>query len=275
MSVRVRRTARSGRLRGVFALAIIIAGMTSAPATLAVDCSKTTCPIVQGAGSTWSQIAVDQWRADVSPLRPADQLPGRRSSTGRRKFYAARSGPGRLRGLGDPVRRPGARRAAIEGQGRVRIPADRRRRDVVHVQPQRRRRAADHDPAAVVARRWPGSSPATIKKWNDPPSVCENPGLDLAGPADHARRPIRRIGDDGAVHRVHGEVRARQVVRVREANSIAARTRPNYPSVLGSVRRSPDRTASRTTSTASRRDRARSPTSRPGTRSSADVRSRS
>ena len=55
---------------------------------------------INGAGSTWSQIAVDQWRADVARQGLSVNYQGVGSTPGRQLLLP---GPGRLRRLGDPV----------------------------------------------------------------------------------------------------------------------------------------------------------------------------
>ena len=89
----------------------------------------------------------------------------------------------------------------------VRLPADRGRRHVVHVQPDRRR-AAGPRPPALGAPRWPRSSPA------DHP--LERPGDRRTTTAAAARHPdhpggaLRRRRRLGAVHAVHGAARRRR-----------------------------------------------------------------
>jgi phosphate transport system substrate-binding protein len=60
-------------------IAVLATGALVAPGAMAV-----TSAVVEGAGSTWSQVAVDQWRADVkSRLGLKVNYTGTGSSTGR------------------------------------------------------------------------------------------------------------------------------------------------------------------------------------------------
>ncbi len=101
-----------------------------------------------GAGSTWSQVAVDQWRADVRRQRHDGQLHRRPAppTAARSSSQAHR----RLRGHRDPVPGPdGARPVRLAAPARayayMPIVAG---GTVVHVQPEDRRQAG-HQPAAV------------------------------------------------------------------------------------------------------------------------------
>ena len=72
----------SSALRGALALAIVL-GVAGAP-----DAAEATGPTILGAGSTWSQIAIDQWRSDVTHLGLSVNYQGVGSTSGR-QFFAA------------------------------------------------------------------------------------------------------------------------------------------------------------------------------------------
>ena len=87
-----------------FVLAIVGRGRPPRPRRPRADAT------INGAGSTWSAIAVDQWRADVARQGISVNYKGVGSTAGPRLLLP---GPGRLRGVGDPVpgRVPRLRRA--------------------------------------------------------------------------------------------------------------------------------------------------------------------
>jgi len=70
------------------ALAVGLAGasMIAAVRGASAACGPGTCPTVFGAGSTWVQIALDQWRADIAKQGFSINYQGTGSSTGR-NFY--------------------------------------------------------------------------------------------------------------------------------------------------------------------------------------------
>ena len=202
---RVRMTKRILARLAVIALAIVTIvpmGATAAHADASID----------GAGSTWSQIAVDQWRADVArqglsinyqgvglDLRPRLLLPG----------------SSRLRSLGDPVheglpRRVGHglhQRGIARGASTVRVPPDRRGRHFVHVPP-RHQREARHQPAPL-ARDDREDLHRGHHEVERPRDRRRQPAVAPAELGDPAGRALRRFGHDGAVHRVHGQPDAR------------------------------------------------------------------
>jgi phosphate transport system substrate-binding protein len=79
---RPRRTA-AGRVVGGFAAALLAAAVTVA---LAPTAALADGPTISGAGSTWSQIALDQWRADVARYGLSVNYQGVGSSAGRQFF---------------------------------------------------------------------------------------------------------------------------------------------------------------------------------------------
>ena len=118
-------------------------------------------------------------------------------STAGRQFYI--QGQSRLRRLRDPVPGPsfGPRRQPVDYDEiarrrcapSVRVPADRRRRHVVHVPP-RRQRQAGHRPAPLGRRRSPRSSPARSRTGTTPRSRRRRRPA-VPGTPDHARSCAR------------------------------------------------------------------------------------
>ena len=96
--------------RLVAALALAVAGLVLVPAPAQAD---DYVPI-SGAGSTWSQVAVDAWRADVRASGVVVNFAGTGSTDGRSQFIQAHR---RLRQHRDPVPEPA--RAGPAGRGPV------------------------------------------------------------------------------------------------------------------------------------------------------------
>ena len=122
---------------------------------------------IDGAGSTWVQIALQQWAADVARQGHVGQLPGCRLDLRTRLLLP---GPDRLRGVGDPVHAAyrDATGSVITNEvslavaPAVRLHARRRRRHVVHVPPVDQR-SAGHDPAAHARDQSPRSLRASSR----------------------------------------------------------------------------------------------------------------
>ena len=101
---------------------------------------------------------------------------------------------------------------------------DRRRRHVVHVPP-RHQRAARHEPAPLARRRSPRSSPASSRTGTTPRSSPTTRGVRLPSLPITPGRPLRRFGNDRAVHRVHGEPDARHR-GTRSASAVGINVNP-------------------------------------------------
>jgi phosphate transport system substrate-binding protein len=155
------------------ALAAILSAMALA-VCLNAPASAQSKPIVSGAGSTWSQVAVDQWRADVSRFGLRINYQGVGSSAGR-QFY-----------IQDQVD------FAVSE-----IPFEAQELDTLHQQGKEwaylpivaggtsvMYNLKDASGQAITTLRLSaetltGIFTGTIKKWNDPALQADNPGLGL------------------------------------------------------------------------------------------------
>ena len=80
---------RTSRQRRVAAVGLLLSAMlATAGLTVGETASANSYPTVSGAGSTWVQIALDQWRADIAQQGFHINFQGVGSSTGR-QFYIA------------------------------------------------------------------------------------------------------------------------------------------------------------------------------------------
>ena len=184
---------------------------------------------INGAGSTWSPIAIDQWRADVA----------------RQGISVNYQGDGSTR-AGSSTTRTRVDFAVSE------IPFTTAYRDATgHRHRPTRSQLAAHRPYAYMPIVAGGTSfmyhldingsgsrtcdcrPTTIAKiftgvitnWNDPAITADNRGRALPEPAHQARRPLRRFRYDRAVHGVHGEPDPGYLDRVLPAGRASTSTR--------------------------------------------------
>ncbi len=78
---------RPSRLLARAAAALAATGVLTVGLVLPSSTPASAAPVVDGAGSTWSQIAVDQWRADVARQGLTINYQGVGSSAGRVAYY--------------------------------------------------------------------------------------------------------------------------------------------------------------------------------------------
>ena len=166
-----------------------------------------------------------------------------------RRPLAVHPGHRRLRQHRDPVPEPArARAAGRDPLAGVRLPADRGRRHVVHVQPHGRRAAGprpaalgDHAVEDLHRRHHPLERPGDHRRLRQ--AAARHP--------DHPGRPLRRCRRLGAVHQVHGQPGALDLLpRSSRASCTSAAAARASPSTRRSGARRPRsaRTASPTTS---------------------------
>ena len=98
---------------------------------------------------------------------------------------------------------------ALAAHRPVRVHARRRGRHVVHVPP-RRSTASWSRSLRLTPTELAKIFTGVITNWNDPAIAQGQSAAPAAEPSDPARRAIRRLGHDRAVHRVHGEPDARR-----------------------------------------------------------------
>ena len=194
---------------------------------------------IDGAGSTWAQIALDQWRADVARQGLSINYQGVGSTSGRVFYYqnqvdfAASEIPFTpayrdATGIGHHRTRSRSPRT-----GRTRTcptsPAARRSCTTSTINGQLVTTPAAHaDDVAKIFTR-------SITNWDDPAIAADNPQLHLP---NLPIRPVVRSdgsGHDGAVHRVHGEPDAGHLERVlpegRASTSTRARRVSLWPDI--------------------------------------------
>ena len=249
-------------------LAACLAGLVAGPAPPAQAASYVP---ISGAGSTWSQVAVDAWRADVRASGVVVNYAGTGSTDGRSQYIQGTVDFAEHR---DPVPEPArARAAGRDPEPPLRLPADRGRWYVVHVQPHRRR-PARHRPAAV------GHHPG--QDLHRPDHAVERPGdhqrlrQEASRHPDHPGGALRRCRRLGPVHPLHAEPGAVDLLPVHPQQAPPERQRLPERVVLPGVRQlARRRTAPTASPTTSRRPtaRARSGTSSTPTPSGSTSRS--
>ncbi|MGW3953455.1 phosphate ABC transporter substrate-binding protein PstS [Streptomyces sp. NPDC004752] len=178
------RTARTVRVRTLTALVIAFLYCTLAPAA-----AETYVPI-SGAGSTWSQNALDQWRANVKQYGMTVNYNGTGSSDGRNQFrngtvdYAVSEIPYGIKDSGvvdPPPSRKYAYMPIVAGGTSFMYNLTIAGRRVTNL-----RLSGD-----VIAKIFTGA----IKTWNDPAIKADNPALAAALPA---RRVVPVVRSDGS-----------------------------------------------------------------------------
>ncbi|MEU9453909.1 phosphate ABC transporter substrate-binding protein PstS [Streptomyces sp. NPDC048277] len=221
------RTVRTARARTLTALVIAFLYCTLAPAA-----AETYVPI-SGAGSTWSQNALDQWRANVKQYGMTVNYNGTGSSDGRNQFrngtvdYAVSEIPYGIKDSGvvdPPPSRKYAYMPIVAGGTSFMYNLTIAGRRVTNL-----RLSGD-----VIARIFTGA----ITTWNDPAIKADNPALAAALPA---RRVVPVVRSDGSgttaqfttwMSRRYGSVW--DAYCRRAGRSTPCGTTSNYPLVPGS-----------------------------------------
>ena len=181
----------------------------SRAAAAAADAAS-TAPARRGA-----QIAVDQWRADVARQGLSVNYQGVGSTVGPHVLHTRTRSTSRSSEI--PFQPAYRDRDGHRDLRRGRRSPRTGRTRTCRSSPAARRSCTTSTSTASASRTC-GSRPTTIAKiftgvitnWNDPAITADNRRLRVPEPPDHAGRPFRRLGHDGAVHRVHGEPDARR-----------------------------------------------------------------
>ena len=169
-----------------------VAVAASAAGGLTPPASATPARPINGAGSTYVALAMQQWVADAQTQGLKVNYTPTGSPDGPDRV---RPGPDRLRRHRGRVRLAAGGRTATRARG-LPVRPGRRRRGRGHVQ--RRRTGAGrkvdylHLSRRTIARIFMGD----IASWNDPAITADNKGLEAAQPADHRRLPRRPVGHD-------------------------------------------------------------------------------
>ena len=150
---------------------------------------------ISGAGSTWTQNALDQWIRNVDQYGIKVNYAGTGSSDGRNQF---RNGTVDFAVSEIPYGITDSGVVDTAADASVRLHADRRRRHLVHVQPAigGQRVTNLRLSGETITKIFTGN----IKHWNDPAIEADNPGLALPARRDRAGGALRRLRYDGAVH---------------------------------------------------------------------------
>ena len=158
---------------------------------------RRSTPQIEGTGSTWSELIVQQWIADVDANGMKVVYTGGGSSKGRKDF-SQNSTDFAISEI--PYQGTDEQGNADTSNGRaLRLPADRRRRHGVHL-PAQDRRPAGPQPAAVRRDDLQDlhQRDHQLERPGDHQGQ-QRPGLPVA--ADHAGGPLRRLRHHGPVHR--------------------------------------------------------------------------
>ncbi len=192
-----------------------------------------TKPIVSGAGSTWSQIAVDQWRADVSRFGLRVNYQGVGSSSGRQFYindqvdFAVSEIPFEGQEL-DALRSKGKEWAYVP---------------IVAGGTSFMYNLRDGAGAPITTLRLSSATAVGIftgalKKWNDPALAAENPGINLP---DKPIIPVVRSDGSGTSAQFTSYLSKREQstwCEFAKANGIDCGHTSNYPGFPGSVAQS-------------------------------------
>lgn len=189
-----------------------------------------TKPIVSGAGSTWSQIAVDQWRADVSRFGLRVNYQGVGSSSGRQFYindqvdFAVSEIPFEGQEL-DALRSKGKQWAYLP---------------IVAGGTSFMYNLRDGAGAPITTLRLSSATAVGIftggiKKWNDPAITAENPGLGLP---DKPIVPVVRSDGSGTSAQFTAYLAKQEQgtwCAFAKSNGIDCGHTSNYPGFPGSV----------------------------------------
>jgi phosphate transport system substrate-binding protein len=192
-----------------------------------------TKPIVSGAGSTWSQIAVDQWRADVSRFGLRINYQGVGSSSGRQFYindqvdFAVSEIPFEGQEL-DALRAKGKEWAYLP---------------IVAGGTSFMYNLRDGAGAPITTLRLSSATAVGIftggiTKWSDPALTAENPGLNLP---DKPIVPVVRSDGSGTSAQFTGYLSKREQstwCAFAKKNGIDCGHTSNYPGFPGSVAQS-------------------------------------
>ena len=189
---------------------LALPGVAAADRVVPPASERTTYAQIEGTGSTWSELIVQQWIADVDANGMKVVYTGGGSSKGRKDF-SQNSTDFAISEI--PYQGVDEQGNADTSNGRpVRLPADRGRRHGVHLPAQ---------------DRWPaGPQPAAVGRddlqdLHQPDHQLERPGdhrgqqrPGLPVAADHAGRPLGRLGHHRAVHALDGQPVPRRLAAV-------------------------------------------------------------
>ena len=189
-----------------------------------------TKPIVSGAGSTWSQIAIDQWRADVSRFGLRINYQGVGSSSGRSLYINSK-----VDFAVSEIPFEGQELDALAASGKqyAYLPIVAGGTSFMY-----NLRDGAGQPITTLrlsSRTVTGIFTGTINKWNDAALRDENPGLNLP---DQAIIPVVRSDGSGTSAQFTAYMSKREPEKwcaFARAQGIDCGHTSNYPSFGGSV----------------------------------------
>jgi phosphate transport system substrate-binding protein len=211
-----------------FAAAALVAGILVVPGI-----ARAESPIVTGAGSTWSQVAVDQWRADVSRFGLRINYQGVGSSAGR-NFYVNNEVDFAVSEI--PFEQAERQQLASEHKTFVYLPIVAGGTSFMY-------NLKDTSSQQITTLRL-SSGTATgiftgnIKKWNDPGIKADNPSLSLP---NQDIIPVVRSDGSGTSAQFTAYMNAMQPQQwcaFATSQGVNCSYTSNYPAFAGSVSQS-------------------------------------
>lgn len=205
-------------------LALVAAALVAALAVPAIPAGAETLPAINGAGSTWSQNALDQWRADVTRLGLRVNYQGVGSTSGRTLFAQ-----GQLDYAVSEI--PYQRGESKPNFSFVYLPIVAGGTSVMY-------RVKGSNGQQITNIRMSSKLTAQIftrkvTKWNDPAIAKENPGVAL--PSKDITVVVRSDGS-GTSYQFSAYLANREPALWREfaaANNIPNQPTSNWPTLTG------------------------------------------